>query len=68
MGSWPVKLNGLATCHNLRYVRGVGNKVLCLFDALVQTPRVGMRWHVAWRGVPEALAISFTGSVTAWMM
>lgn len=22
----------------------------------------------AWRGVPEALAISFTGSVTAWIM
>jgi len=22
----------------------------------------------AWRGVPEVLAISFTGSVTAWIM
>lgn len=22
----------------------------------------------AWRGVPEALAISFTGSVTAWII
>jgi hypothetical protein len=68
MGNGPVKLNGLATCHNLRCVRGVDNRVLCLFDALVRILRVDMRWHVAWRGVPEALAISFTGSVTAWMM